>query len=247
MPTDGELTYYEAIGEEAMQHAFNKPFSEEFCGLRFIQVGTIFATLPPPPVRILHCGCGTGWLTCMLSRRGHDCVGIDVAPQAIELAKEQALIRGEDCEFFLQDIETLNFENEFDVVLFFDSLHHCLDEEVAIQNAYRALKPGGSLIASEPGKGHAKKSVEVVRRWGVTEKDMPVSHIARLGKKAGFQKIKIHPSLEKASKFCFNKPPFNKPWLRKLCSWWVVDWFMLSVILFLIRAKLDAGLIVMRK
>ena len=37
----------------------------------------VLAYLPPPPVRVLEVGCGTGELALALAARGHDVVAID--------------------------------------------------------------------------------------------------------------------------------------------------------------------------
>src|SRR5438045_590951 len=86
MPRSGELTYYERIGERGREHAVAKPFSDDDCGLYLLRAGALFSLLPPPPARILDCGCGTGWLAYFLARRGYDIVATDVSPDAIALA-----------------------------------------------------------------------------------------------------------------------------------------------------------------
>src|SRR5262245_54223142 len=129
MPRQGELTYFEAIGEAGRQFAVDKPFSESACGAELMQVGSILAVMPPPPRRVLDCGCGTGWLSYFLARRGYEVVGTDVSPQAIDLARANPVFcRGPAPRFLVADSEQLPFAAEFDVVLFYDSLHHAVDE-----------------------------------------------------------------------------------------------------------------------
>src|SRR5947209_446007 len=150
MPRAGELTYYEAIGEHGRRHALDKPFSNVDRGRTFMQVGAILELLPPPPARILEGGCGTGWLAKILQHCGYEVVGIDVSPLAIELARLNPTFREAAVpDFEVGDCEHLRYEEEFDVVLFFDALHHSVDEQAALHCAYRALKPGGIFVASE--------------------------------------------------------------------------------------------------
>lgn len=157
MPRPGELTYFDVIGDGGRHHAVNKPFSDPSCGSLLMQVGAILAILPPPPLRILDCGCGTGWLSYILQKRGYEVVGTDVSSTAIDLAKSNPMfIRSQAPKFVVADSEHLSFESKFDVVLFFDSLHHAVDEYAALQSAFRALKPGGMCVTSEPGVGHEK-------------------------------------------------------------------------------------------
>src|SRR5262249_29369143 len=150
--------------------------------------------LPQPPARLLECGCGTGWLSYFLAKRGYEVVATDVCPDAIQLARDNPTFQqGPVPQFHLADVEQLAFPAEFDAVLFFDSLHHAVDELAALQSAYRALKPGGVCVMLEPGWGHHRRSLEVEEKYGVTEKDMPPFYLKRLGKKAGFQACRVYP------------------------------------------------------
>jgi SAM-dependent methyltransferase len=195
MPRDGELTYYEQIGEAGRRHALSKPFSDDECGLYLMRMGALFSLLPPPPARVLECGCGTGWLAHFLARRGYDVVATDVAPDAIRLAQSNPVFTGGHVpEFLVADSEALEFESAFDAVIFFDSLHHALDETAALRCAYRALRPGGLCIALEPGRGHHRKSDETEAAFGVTDKDMPPSYIRRLGRQVGFRRCRMFPA-----------------------------------------------------
>ena len=86
MTIEGERSYFTMIGEEGRQHSINKPFSDDSCSKKFMDLAVIFSLLPPIPARILECGCGTGWLTYFMARKGYECVGTDVSQEAIELA-----------------------------------------------------------------------------------------------------------------------------------------------------------------
>src|SRR5687767_6436722 len=119
MPRQGELTFYENIGEGSRQFAMSKPFSDAECGLYLMRVGALFSLLPAPPAQILECGCGTGWLAHFLAQRGYDVVGTDVAPEAIRLAQENQMFqRGAGPKFLVADSEALEFDSAFDVVIF---------------------------------------------------------------------------------------------------------------------------------
>ena len=195
MPKPGEFSYYERIGAEGREHALNKPFSDERRGSLLMEAGAILLLLPPPPCRVLECGCGPGWLTYFLAKSGYQVMGQDVNSQAVELARGRPLFQTlpNPPEFVVSDYEHLPFENEFDAVVFFDSLHHATDLAAAIASARRSLKPGGRMIASEPGIGHAKFSREVVSEYGVTDKDTPPSLTLRLGRRAGFSQGHVYP------------------------------------------------------
>jgi ubiquinone/menaquinone biosynthesis C-methylase UbiE len=247
MPREGELTYYQAIGEGGRQHALNKPFSDEAVGTLLMQIGAIIQLLPAPPASVLECGCGTGWLSQMLQKCGYQVVGVDVSQMAIHLARSFPLFRELDPpQYLVADAERLTFETKFDVVLFFDALHHSADEQAAINGAYRVLKCGGICIASETPSGHEANSREVVARYGVIEKDMPPSRIAKLGKVAGFRKIKVYPRADEIGKRLFCRDFQKRKWLtRMLAKIWPFNY--LTVLSMMMFRKRNYGITVLSK
>jgi SAM-dependent methyltransferase len=122
-------------------------------------------------------------------------VSLDVNTKAIELARTNPLFTDSLTRplFVEGDFETSGFRGEFDAVVFFDSLHHTLDLPRAIRGAFDALKPGGIMIASEPGVGHAQHARDCAERFDVTDRDMPPSLTSRAGRAAGFTDIRIYP------------------------------------------------------
>jgi len=183
-----------------------------------MEVGAVFLLLPPPPCRILECGCGLGWLTYLLAKSGYEVVGQDVNAKAVELARNHPMFRDLDRRpaFVQSDFEQLPFDNEFDAVIFFDSLHHSIDMQLAINRAFRALKQRGTLIASEPGLGHAERSREFVRKWDVTDTDSPPSLVCALGRSAGFSAGHIYPHAETLGPALYESSPRPLAWLGRL-------------------------------
>ncbi len=186
MAKDDEIAYAERIGEEGRRHAAAKPFSDNERGRWLQLIGAVLDLLPAPPARVLDMGCGTGWTTEFLSRSGYDVVGLDIAPDMIELARSVPA-RGE-ITFVVADYESVPAMEPFDAVLFFDSLHHADDERRALQAAFDALAPGGVVVLSEPGVGHhlTPGSLQSMAEFGVTEKEMPPARILQLARDVGF-------------------------------------------------------------
>ncbi len=93
-------------------------------------------------------------------------------------------------DYQVGDYERFDGGATFDVVLFFDALHHAEEPTQAMNCAYRALKTDGVLLAFEPGAGHhdAPTSRQAIKEFGVHERDMPASLIASLGHAAGFRR-----------------------------------------------------------
>ena len=193
MPVKGDLEYFRNIGSAGMDHALNKPWSDDARGGYLMELGAVMGLLPPGG-KLLDLGCGTGWTSYYFARSGYDVVGQDVAPEAVTEASAMAEVKGMDnLRFVLSDYEGLDFHEMFDTAVFFDSLHHSLDEKKAVASAYRALKKGGVLITSEPGYGHEKRSQETIRKYGVTERDMPPARIIAAGREAGFTSFEVYP------------------------------------------------------
>jgi SAM-dependent methyltransferase len=241
MPRAGELTYYERIGERGREAACRKPFSEDRRGWSLMQVGAVLALLPPPPARVLDCGCGTGWLTHILARSGYHAVGVDVSPQAVALARAGDDERGPgEAQFLVADAEDLPFEGEFDAVVFFDALHHALDERRAVECAHRALRPGGVLVASEPGPGHAAAARAVSHRFDVTEKDMPPARVLALGHDVGFRSGRVYPRADDLGKHLYPRATAPCGWLARGLA------YAQALALMLIRTRAH-GVVVLTK
>jgi ubiquinone/menaquinone biosynthesis C-methylase UbiE len=105
--------------------------------------------------RVLDLGCGTGVLTRMIAdrlRKESDgyAMGIDAAAKMIRVARRK---RGTDtCRFEVAAAEKLPFPDEsFDAVvssLFFHHVPMDLKEE-ALGEAFRVLRPGGTLVIAD--------------------------------------------------------------------------------------------------
>jgi ubiquinone/menaquinone biosynthesis C-methylase UbiE len=209
-------------------HAQNKPFSDRHCPDNLARMGSVMHLLPPTPARILDAGCGAGWTSEFLGRRGYKVVGVDISPDMIDGAAQRRQQWGlQQVSFLVSDYESLGFEAEFDAALFFDSLHHAVDEEAALRAVHRALKPGGWCITCEPGWGHSasEQARKAVATYDVTEKDMPPGKIIRVGRRVGFRKFRVYPHANEIARHLYASPSRFLPgltgrweWFRRLYS-----------------------------
>ncbi|MBM3828672.1 MAG: methyltransferase domain-containing protein [Actinobacteria bacterium] len=195
MAKEDEIAYIERLGPLGREHALNKPWSDVDRGRYLQEIGALITLLPQPPARVLDLGAGSGWTSCLLAMSGYQVTATDIAPEMVAMHGENAMRYDVRLEASLvTDFESLPFDNEFDVVIFYDCLHHSDDELAALRGAHRALRPGGICVTLEPGRGHHKTdmSVNAMRLLGVTERDMPPSLIVSSGRKAGFTSHAVH-------------------------------------------------------
>ena len=106
-----------------------------------------------PVERALSLACGHGHVERLLAERGvfELCLGLDLAPAAIEEARRLAAEGGHGgLQYEVADINRLELEsNSFDLVLAVGALHHMSELAHVIEEVHRALKPGGLLVANE--------------------------------------------------------------------------------------------------
>ncbi len=196
MAKEGEIGILRKQGQRAVLFGLGKPFTTSECPSYLTRIGAVLSLLPPPPGRLLDLGCGMGWTSVFFARRGYDVVGVDISPDKIagaNLRKERE--HADTVRFEVCDYEGLAYQDEFDCAVFFDSLHHAMDEELALRMAFRALKPGGVCLTSEPGEGHSnvEGAREAMEKYGVTEKDMPPRLVRRLARRVGFRECRVYP------------------------------------------------------
>lgn len=123
----------------------NQSWVEDTCR----QVDFLLETLRlPPGARILDLACGFGRHALDLARRGFSVTGVDVTPDYVRYAREQAEREGLSARFICTDIRETRFESEFDAVLnMADGAIGYLENETENRRIFetvaRALKPGG--------------------------------------------------------------------------------------------------------
>lgn len=100
------------------------------------------------PGKTLEVGCGAGSLLCDMTRRGHECTGIETSGQALEIASE--MTAGLD-KATVQANAVSTWDGQFDLLMSFDVLEHIEDDCAALTQWVGWLKPGGTAILSVPG------------------------------------------------------------------------------------------------
>lgn len=104
--------------------------------------------------RVLDFGSGLGGIDLLLAETygAREVVGIDVAPEVVDLARTLAKRKGisDRVSFQLATPGALAFPDDaFDVVFSKDAMVHVAGKRALYEEIKRVLKPGGSLIASD--------------------------------------------------------------------------------------------------
>src|SRR5262245_60234703 len=95
---------------------------------------------------VLDVGCGTGVVAITAARIGARGRGLDLTPELLERARENARIAGVEIDFLEGDVEALPFADAtFDVVLSQFGHMFAPRPEIAVREMLRVLKPGGTI------------------------------------------------------------------------------------------------------
>jgi trans-aconitate 2-methyltransferase len=118
---------------------------------------------------VLDLGCGDGLLTRIIKDIIKDgyVLGIDSSTGMILKAKEY---KTENLEFKQLDINDIDFEDMFTIIISNAALHWVKDHNKLLRNCYKALKKGGVLKANFAGKGNCPNFIDIVKRQIQKEK-----------------------------------------------------------------------------
>ncbi len=152
------------------------------------------------PGKLLDIGCGIGNSTLPFAKAGFDCVGIDISPEMIKLAKKFSEKHKVKISLREGDILSIPFQaNRFDYVISIAVLHHLDSEEKrlkALEEIKRVLKKKGKVFLTVWNKETKQKDTYIP--W--TSKGVKyqryyhffdVDELKSLLESSGFKKIKI--------------------------------------------------------
>ena len=128
--------------------------------------------------KVLEVGCGIGMLTSYLVEKYKwKVTGIDLDPEQIERAKKDNK-ENEKLIFLEADVTKLSFENnEFDMVLSFDVLHHIPNWDKALNEIIRVLRPKGFYILNDLAL--PRFTARIFKNWGVYAVGDVTNHLKR--------------------------------------------------------------------
>lgn len=107
--------------------------------------------LPTAPV-ILDAGCGQGKSFQYLDKTfaPKRLIGLDADPLSLHLSAEEARRQGIDIELIGSDCAELKVaDDSIDILFCHQTFHHLVQQDRALAEFYRVLKPGGYLLFAE--------------------------------------------------------------------------------------------------
>jgi SAM-dependent methyltransferase len=101
--------------------------------------------------KVLDAGCGYGYYSILLAKKGAIVTGIDISEKMVKLAKDDADKASAHCQFFVCDIQDLSMfaSNKFDTVISSVVVGDVDDLEKAFSEVFRVLKHDGVFAFSE--------------------------------------------------------------------------------------------------
>ena len=100
-----------------------------------------------PGYRVLEVGCGTGNVLQVLKDSCHDgtVIGMDLFMEGLHYARQRStapVVQG--------NIHQPPFNTPFEIIGLFDVLEHLDNDRQVLQDLYRSLAPGGTLLLTVP-------------------------------------------------------------------------------------------------
>lgn len=111
----------------------------------------VIAAVPPDAKRVLSIGCATGKTEEVLIKKGIEVVGVELNPEAAEIARERGLtiLEGDASEV------DVNIDGKYyDCIIYADVLEHLLDPVAVLKRHMKSLKHGGIVYITVPNFRH---------------------------------------------------------------------------------------------
>lgn len=140
----------------------------------------------------LEAGCGAGYWVAALNNAGYNIEGIEYSKQLVDLVHEAQL--GINVNYG-DALAISSPDNYFDTYISLGVMEHDINGPQAfLREAYRVLKPGGTIIISVPYFGFIRKMKSKFNLYSKSKPDLPFfqygftkEHMTKLLHKSGFR------------------------------------------------------------
>ena len=157
----------------------------------------------PPGGRVLEVGSGAGWLTEILLGLGFEVVALEPSEAMVRVARRRLALFAEHhnipeplkVEFRCESLEACGLLDEsVDGVIFYEALHHVVDENLGLAQCFRVLSPGGVLgVTAEaawwPGSPLEAAIDKEMAEYGTLENPYTQAYLDQILDEAGFKNI----------------------------------------------------------
>ncbi len=148
-PHPPTVKYFDSVADEY----FSRYWSNTPGGVAFqLRHRAVLALFDKPSGKVLDIGCGPGVIVADLLARGCTVYGVDPSTSMVRRCQERFGSRP-DAHFSVGAVEQLGFpDRTFDAVVCIGVIERASDNQTALREMARVLKPGGSLLVSVPNR-----------------------------------------------------------------------------------------------
>jgi len=141
-----DLSYFDQSPMQSLRKAFMRAILGGHRFLDRVSLNVFQVPLVPlkPRMSVLDVGCGFGEFMDILAGLGHRVCGTEVIHPLVELGRK----RGHDVRF--GELESLHFDQKFDLILFRAVLYRTRDPRRTLEIAKSLLAPGGEIALVDP-------------------------------------------------------------------------------------------------
>jgi ArsR family transcriptional regulator len=143
-----------------------------------------------PSIDIADLGAGEGLLSQLLAHRARQVWCIDNSPRMVEVGTSLAKKNGlANLVYKLGDIESVPLpDKSVDLAILSQALHHAQHPQIAVDEAFRILRPGGQILVLDLNEHAFEKARELYADIWLGFKE---SALHAFLKKAGFGKVEV--------------------------------------------------------